>query len=655
MSSMVRMPLLWLVMMPALTASAPVSAQDAADWDRARASLVASQPTQMTYAIQRWQQLSGSSQLSFDDYAGFLVTYPGFPQEARLRGYAEAALARGAYDSQRVVSFFDKFPPQTNPARAQYALALSSLGRREAGDVARDAWRGGSMDPTTESTLFAMYGSRFTPDDQDARMDALLWARDANAAARQIAYVTPASRDVFNARLTALRGINPASQGLVIPAAARSDPGYLYNTARQLRSTGQAYAAVAALSERPRLSKLPLDPALWVDESLTTARMGGGRAAQKIAAGMDEAFPPNADISQMSFGLRDNYTSLMWLGGTKAYWELNEPASAAPLFYRYGAAARTAQTRSKGFYWAGLAYERAGNAVEARRHLEMAAAYPDRFYGMLALERLGRAEPKMGALPDIQPTAAERAAFYSKPLTAAVREVSRSAPWAVSIRFFREISEQARTQSDFLLVAELARSIGRRDLAVILGEEAQAKGHFNFQSIAYPTLVAPPGTDWTMVHAITRQESQFAQNAVSHAGASGLMQLMPGTAREQAGKMGMAYMQASLMNDPSYNLQLGNGYFSRMMSYYGGSYPLAVAAYNAGPGNVNKWLAANGDPRGGGIGWVEWIERIPIYETKNYVHRVLENAVMYQHLYPEKIGYGTSRNLSSFLGKRQPG
>ena len=655
MSSMVRMPLLWLLMAPALTASAPVSAQDAADWDRARASMVASQPTQMTYAVQRWQQLSGSSQLSFDDYAGFLVTYPGFPQEAKLRGYAEASLARGAYDSARIVSFFDKFPPQTNPARAQYALALASLGRREAGEIAREAWRGGTMNPTTEATLLSMYGSRFMPDDQDARMDALLWDRDANAAARQIAYVTPAARDVFLARLTALRGMNPASQGLVIPPAAHSDPGYLYNNSRQLRSSGQAYAAVALLAERPRLSKLPLEPDQWVEEALTVARMGGGRAAQRIAAGMDEAFPPNADISLMSYGLRDNYTSLMWLGGTKALWELNEPASAAPLFYRYGAAARTAQTRSKGFYWAGIAYERAGNRAEARRHLDMAAAYPDRFYGMLALERLGREGPKMGAMPDIQPSAAERSAFYAKPLTAAVREVSRSAPWAVSIRFFREIAEQARTPGDFILAAELARSIGRRDLAVILGDEAQAKGHFNFQSIAYPTLVAPPGTDWTMVHAITRQESQFAQNAISHAGASGLMQLMPGTAREQAGKMGMAYMSASLIGDPSYNVRLGNGYFQRMMSYYGGSYPLAVAAYNAGPGNVNKWLAANGDPRNGSIGWVDWIERIPIYETKNYVHRVLENAVMYQHLYPGQIGYGSPRSLSSFLGKRTPG
>jgi soluble lytic murein transglycosylase len=152
-----------------------------------------------------------------------------------------------------------------------------------------------------------------------------------------------------------------------------------------------------------------------------------------------------------------------------------------------------------------------------------------------------------------------------------------------------------------------------------------------------------------MVHAITRQESQFAGNAISYAGARGLMQLMPGTAREQAGKNGVEYLSASLVSDPAYNILLGDGYFQRMLRYYGGSYPLAVAAYNAGPGNVNKWLKQNGDPRAGGIGWIDWIEQIPIYQTKDYVQRVLENAVVYEALHPEKAPGGHARTLSQFL------
>ena len=659
MSSMLRIPVVLAVMLPALSASAPLAAQsaasDAAHWDRARASLVASQPGQMAYAVKRWEQLNNSSRLSFAEYSGFLLSYPGFPQEGKIRGYAEAALEREYAEPSRLIAYFEKFPPLTNPAKAQYAVALSSLRRPEAASAAREAWRGGSMGSATESTLFSLYGGSLTADDHDARMDALLWAGDTTAAARQIAYVSPAKRTIFMARLAAAQGSDPASQGLSPGPGALRDPGYVYNLSRQMRRSGKAYAAVSLLATRPPLASLPADPDDWVKELLTVAKMGGGSNVVRIAASIDDGFAPGADISSMAYGLRDDYTSLVWLGGTTALWELRAPSSAAPLFYRYGAAARTPQTRSKGFYWAGLAYSQAGNRAEANRHFEMAAAYPAQFYGLLALERLGRPVPDLTAAPLIQPSSAERAAFYSKPITGAVREAARDAPWTTSIRFFREIADQAKTPGEHALVAELARDLGRRDLAVILGEKAQEHGHAGFYGIAFPTIPAPAGTNWTMVHAITRQESQFAQNAVSHAGARGLMQLMPGTAQEQAGKMGMSYLSASLINDASYNIRLGDGYFSRMMDYYGGAYPLAIAAYNAGPGNVNKWLRANGDPRNGGIGWVEWIERIPIFETKNYVQRVIENAVVYEAMNPDKVLYGSPKSVSRVLGKSTPG
>jgi soluble lytic murein transglycosylase len=457
------------------------------------------------------------------------------------------------------------------------------------------------------------------------------------------------------ARLSAAQGSDPDALGISVPDSALRDPGYIFNIVRQMRKSGRTYDAVNLLATRPPLASLPHDQADWVEELLVTARAAAALPAVRIAASIDDAFAPGTDISAMSYGLRDDYTSLMWLGGTKALWTLNDPASAGPLFYRYGAAARTPQTRSKGFYWAGLAASKAGDSAAAQKYLSMAIAYPDQFYGMLALERLGKPIPNLKREPDAIPTREERAAFYARPIAAAVREAARQAPWSTSVRFFREISDQASSEAEHVLVAELAQSLGRRDLAVINGEKAQEHGFDDFHAHAFPTIPTPPGTDWTMAHAITRQESQFAQNAISHAGARGLMQLMPGTAREQAGKLGMAYLSASLIDDAGYNIRLGSGYFARMMDYYGGSYPLAVAAYNAGPGNVNKWLRANGDPRSGGLDWIHWIEDIPIYETRNYVQRVLENAVVYQHMNPDKAGYGGPKGISWFLGKRTPG
>jgi soluble lytic murein transglycosylase len=151
-----------------------------------------------------------------------------------------------------------------------------------------------------------------------------------------------------------------------------------------------------------------------------------------------------------------------------------------------------------------------------------------------------------------------------------------------------------------------------------------------------------------MVHAISRQESEFDKTRVSHAGARGVMQLMPGTAREQAGKLGMNYMALDLTGSPAYNIQLGDAYFARMMNYYGGAYPLAVGAYNAGPGRVNEWLRLNGDPRTGAIDWVTWVEKIPAnFETRYYIMRVIGNAVTYSHMYPREAGL--PRPINTFL------
>jgi len=645
MSSMLRYGLASLCLATALSSSMPLAAQEGATaWDQARANLVAGQPGPMAGAIARWEALVASPGFSFTDYSTFLLSYPGFPDESRLRSYAEERLQSEYAPADRVVAFFDRYPPVTNAARAQYALALMGTRPDEAATLAREAWRGGTMSDTAAATIQAAFGAGFTTADHDARMDALLWQRDRAGAERQIAWTSPEARNVFTARLAILQG----GDGYVSDGQALSDPGYLYNRSRELRLEGSPSEAATLLSQRPPLAKLPFDQTLWVEEQLAVARAGSARGAQAIATRIDEAFLPGTDVSQLGYKLRDDYTSLMWLGGTRSLWELGDASAAAPLFYRYGAAARTPQTRSKGFYWAGYAATRAGDSAAAQRYYEAAAQYADRFYGLLALQELGRPMPPFPAAPEGATTEAERAAFAAMPITAAVTEVARDAPWRTGIRFYREIADQATTVGEHLLVAELAQSIGRRDLAVNLSDAAAADGHSGFTRIGFPTLLTPPGTDWTMVHAIARQESQFAQNAISHAGARGLMQLMPGTAREEAEKAGMQYLQASLIEDAGYNVRLGSNHIQRLYARYG-SWPLAIAAYNAGPGNVNKWLRENGDPRTGAVGWVEWIEKIPFFETKNYVTRVIENAVVYEALYPDQVPTGRSRTVQDFL------
>ena len=406
MSSMTRISLYGLAFLAStvVTGSVPLAAQaDAVD--RARQSMVASVPSQIGQAVERWKLLTSNDRMGFDAYAGFALAYPEFPRMDVIRANAEESLESGAPSSEALVAYFDRNPPQTNPARARYALALAGLQRPEAFETARAAWRGGDMSTPAEAYMLGMFGSRFTQEDQDARMTALLWQGKADAAARHMVNVSPGYRDIAMAQLSLLQGQDPASSGIRVPSNAQAFPGYVYTLARQHRANGRLPQAIDVLANRPAFNGPAYDPEDFVTEALRIARGAGARPAAQIAAKVDDLFMPGADISGMSYRLRDDYTSLMWLGGTKALWNLGDGNAAAPLFYRYGNAARTPQTRSKGFYWAGLASNRAGNQSEARRYWEMAAQYPEYFYGLLALERLGRSAPAFGGGATAQPTA----------------------------------------------------------------------------------------------------------------------------------------------------------------------------------------------------------------------------------------------------------
>jgi len=634
---------------------------DGAAWDRAHAQLISQSQAPIAQAIERWKLLSTTPGYGFSNYAGFVASYPGFPDEDRLRRAAEAALDHETPGPQALVAFFDRFPPLTNSARAQYALALRAMGRPEAADMARAAWRGGVMSDTAETAILTTWGSTFVTADHDARIDALLWAGATAPAQRILPWTSPAVRPLAQGRMTALAGGDPYAAAAIAATTLDSDPGFAFQRARELHRLGRIQAEASYLATRPRLTGKPLDLPHWISEQLFAAReaagMGDTTSAARIALNAADSFAPGEDISQQTYSVRDDYTSLTWLGGTSALWYNHDPMTAASLFGRYASAARGPGVKAKGLYWAGLSLVRSGHPAEAQESFSAAAQHPDQFYGLLALERLGQPVPRLNAAYAPEPTPEERARFMAAPLTSAVREVARAGDWHTTIRFFKEIAEQQQTPGQHQLVAELAQGLGRRDLGVIVGQAAEQHGYTQFEAISFPLIPVPASQarSWTMVHAITRQESQFAQNAVSHAGARGLMQMMPTTANEQANKLGLSYSTDALISNPQFNMAIGGAYFDHLLSVFGGSYPLAVAAYNAGAGNVGKWLRANGDPRTGQIEWVDWIERIPISETRSYVVHVLENAVVYETMNPDKASYGGPNPLSHFLGKPNPG
>ncbi|MEO0689049.1 MAG: lytic transglycosylase domain-containing protein [Pseudomonadota bacterium] len=611
--------------------------------------MVAQLPSSVDAAISKWELLQKERELSFGEYAGFAVAYPAYPRMEIIRLRAEKALELEAPGRTELLRFFDTHPPLTNPARARYAIALAGAGRVEAFNVAREAWRGGRMEESVELTLNELYSRRLTRADHNARMDALLWQNEAPAATRHMISLRPEDRSLAMARLALVNGASPAEAGLTTPANAMQSAGYIYNLVNYHLANRDNRAAVSVLSSRGTVAAPALDGEEMIGVILRVAKTASASDAMRIASKVDDLFEPGADISEGSFTLRDRYTDLMWLGGTKALWTLGQGERAKSLFERYARAARSPLTRAKGFYWAGRAARRAGSAQEASRLYTEASRWPDYYYSQLALEALGQPMPEFGALPRPAISAEQRREFEARPLAVALKAMAKQRRrWQTERRFFQAIADETANETEMLMAHDLASRLGLREMSVVLGLKNGELGYSGLERIGFPTIETPLVRDWAMVHGISRQESEFDRTRVSHAGARGIMQLMPGTAREQSQKLGVQYMRASLIEKPQYNIELGDAYFQRMLRYYDGAHPLAVGAYNAGPGRVNQWLRLNGDPRKGDIDWVTWVEKIPAnFETRYYIMRVIGNAVTYSHMYPGKAGL--PRNVDAFL------
>jgi soluble lytic murein transglycosylase len=612
----------------------------------------------VTSSLQTWRTLRQSSGYRFADYASFLIANPDWPDESRMRGWAEKAMQPGE-NAATVISFFAADKPRTGTGWARLSDALAQSGQAgPALDAARQAWRSEDLSATDEQMIWSRFGSSFTRADNDDRVDQLLFAKKADAATRFLTASSPDRQAAFAARI-AMQQNAPDSEAryAAVLGIVTRDAGLMMDRARWLRANNYAAAAQQLAAREHQFSIKPADPERFYDMLILLA----GEAAQdrnwqtayNIASQIDDALPPAVNMAAQPLGIRDNYTTLAWLAGTIALDRMNRPSSAVAMFDRYARGGRSLQVSTKGNYWAGRASLGAGRFADANAYFERAAAYPELFYGQLALERLGRSvAPPPAALPQYVTTQLQRTAFNSRRVVQAIRLLQNSAN--EQALFVRALAESLDNDTDRNLAVDLGQQIGRQDIAVWTARMARIKGSAFYVRQAYPTLSANvSGELWSLAHGISRQESSFDPYVTSHAGARGMMQLMTATAREQAGKMGIGYDGYRLISDPAYNVAIGSSYFQRMLNIWNGNVPLAVASYNAGSGNAGKWVRQYGDPRGQ-VDVLKWIEAIPYSETRAYVQRVIENSVVYDSMRSQQ-SQQSAMHVSRYLGKDRPG
>ncbi len=633
----------------AAQAAAPTGAtrdwlrQQFAAYDARSSAAPVGAPSEIAQSLATWDWLRRTpavgAEPSLDVQAAFLRDHAGWPGTSAMRRRAEAQATDAAKTSDSAaLAFFQRVPPQTSAGQARFALAASGP---EAERMARTAWARPGIPQDQEAALMARFGALFTAAEHAARADALIWAGQTSAAGRIVPLLDDEYRALAQARI-ALRSNAPDAEARVasVPARFRRNAGLTYDRAVWLERNGRladAEALLAAGDTDPGASA----PETWLEKRLAMGRAAMRRddlqTAYRILAN-HKAYPPGTDLSALPLSQRIDLSDTEWLAGWIALRKLGRADAAQRHFTEFNRVVTTPISQTRGDYWLGRAEKARGQQAAATSAFERAARHVDYFYGQLATEELGR-KPALPMVPRIAISAAEQAKFDAASLTKALKALVAMGDESRTALFVRAVADAADTPVQARAAAELGRKLSRPDLGVWTWKAGRSRGDTSTFDLAYPHLpdAAPiPPRDWVISHAIARQESSFDIAAVSGAGARGLMQLMPGTAKDVASKLGLPYDPARLTRDPVYNVQLGSYYIGLRRDNFQNSM-MAIAAYNAGAGNVRKWLAAMGDPRTEADP-IDWVEMIPFQETRNYVHRVIENAVIYSLLEPKREG-----------------
>jgi soluble lytic murein transglycosylase len=603
----------------------PLPLLRAGDWDgAAQAAQAIGDP--VAVKLVTFYRLLSPGQAPAAEIAAFAAANPDWPFAAMLDRRRDEALATEP-DPATVSRLCLARMPALEAALQRCAEVLPPA---QSAAFIRAAWVALPGRTPAEQDFLARWGTALRPGDQRARFDALL-GTDRAAAMRQLPRLPPADMALGEARLALLTDAPDAAARIagLAPAQAR-DPALLLDEAAWLRRAGRT-ADETALLLGPGDAAEAASPAIagrfWAERSRLARdaiQAGDIATAQSLAA----------DLHQSA---ADPATDSAFLAGFIALRLRNDPEAAKPFFARLAALSHAAITQGRAWYWLAQCET---SAADRAADLAKSAAWPETFYGQLAAASLGEnLGARIRAMRD-PPVSTERLDALAD------RELARAAAILVAwgapdraVPFLMRLDATVPDAHDRVLSARLALGLGIPPAAVAIARRAGIEGVALVQS-GWPLAAdIPPDApvEKALALAIIRQESNFDTETRSPADALGLMQLLPRTAADVGKRIGIAVRVAALTADPSLNIRLGTAYLADLLARYDGALPLAIAAYNAGPRNVDNWLAANGDPRAQGQGtgkpaWIDWMELIPFSETRNYVQRVLENLVVYRAL-----------------------
>jgi len=566
--------------------------------------------------------------MSYAELEGARRALAGWPGEAGRESATEKVLEGGGLSPSAVINWFAGGQPTTAQGAVALAAAYQATGdTARAAEVIRHIWRTEAFDATGQQLILSRFGSFLTADDHAVREDMLLYGSQGEAARQLLAFVPADQRALDEARMAVREG-SPNAQSLIaaLPATLRNAPGLDYEEALRAEQRGDDAGGLALIPNLPSAIPDPdIQARMWrLRKRLVIAALkaGDSRAAYRAAAG--------SGVDQGGDGAEAEFYA-GWIALTR----LHQPRLADEHFAKLQAIGSSPITASRALYWRGRAAEAEGDLVNAQLFYAGAARYPTAFYGQLGAAKAGQTTITLGHDPVI--TAADRARFEDREPVRAARLLAQIGAKDTFARFVVALAETLPSDTEAAQLVDLARNDGDQYLSMKVVRVA-AKHGYVLPDRGYP-LHSTPGTggvEKAYVLGVTRQESGFDPHVRSPAGATGMMQLMPATARTLSRKYGFG---GGSLEDAEYNMQLGSAYLGQLMDRFDGSYIMATAAYNAGPGRPTEWTAYCGDPRTASTDPADYIECIPFSETRDYVMRVMEGMQVYR----ARLAGGTGR------------
>lgn len=587
------------------------------DWDGA----LAVAPSGVGRDVIEWQRLrAGEGRLG--EYEAFLARRPDWPGLPLLREKGETAVARSD-DPARVIAWFEVGQPETGTGALAYVRALLAVGR--AADAETEAMRAWAELPFAAEEEAAMIA--LLPEAvgfvHELRLETLLWEGRKSEAERMLPRVSQDLQALARARL-ALQAESKGVTGLIeaVPKARAGEPGLAHDRFIWRMKKDLYDEALELILERSVSAESLGRPEAWAERRAILARYllrnGKTKDAYRVAA--NHHLPTDSGASA--------YADLEFLAGFIALRRLNDPAAAEAHFQHLLAGVSTPISLARAHYWIGRAQEAGGK--DGSGSYKAAAAHQTAFYGLLAAERLGLsldagliARP---ATPDWR-----GAKFTQSSVLAAVEVLLKAGDRTLAKRFLLHLGE-SQDETGLAQMADMALDWGEPHLALLVAKAAAERGMI-LPHAYYPTPeFVPDGlkVSRALALSIARRESEFDPAARSSADARGLMQVLPGTAKLMAQKLGKEFDASKLISDPAYNVTMGAAYLAEMAEEFGPSIALIASGYNAGPGRPRRWIGEFGDPRRPDVDVVDWVETIPFAETRTYVMRVAEGVVIYR-------------------------